>query len=70
MNEPDKKASMSDRQGVIMTAALMIVAALVGTDEDVKSAIRLNNDDKKILASKYFETAKDVISHLRKYFSK
>jgi len=53
---------MDNRRGLIMTGALMIVAGLVGTDEEVDLArTNINSKSIKPLTEKYFDMGKELI---------
>lgn len=51
---------MDDRTGVMMSAALMLIAATQGTDEDVKQAAR-GHDGLVYLAGKYGPKAVELV---------
>ena len=65
-NKPELQKQITDRQGVMMTAALMIITAVKGTDEEVQRAMRLTHEDKILLAMKYFEEGRTLISEMKK----
>lgn len=58
---------MDDRTGVMMSAALMLIAATQGTDEDVKQAAR-GRDGLAYLAGKYGPQAADTVEVIKRIF--
>ena len=60
---------MDDRTGVMMTAALMLIAATQGTDEDVKQAARGDHAGIAYLAGKYGSQAADTVETIKRIFA-
>ena len=58
---------MDDRTGVMMSAALMLIAATQGTDEDVKQAAR-GHDGLAYLAGKYGQQAAETVEVIKRIF--
>ena len=57
---------MNDKSGVILTAALMIIAALSGNEEDIKMAKNINAENMVKLANKYYEPAQKLVKLIAK----
>ena len=62
-----KETDMDDRTGVMMSAALMLIAATQGTDEDVKQAAS-GHDGLAYLAGKYGQQAADTVEVIKRIF--
>jgi len=58
---------MDDRTGVMMSAALMLIAATQGTDEDVKQAAR-GQEGLAYLAGKYGDHAVETVEAIKRMF--
>ena len=58
---------MDDKTGVMMSAALMLIAATQGTDDDVKEAAR-GHDGLVFLAGKYGQQASETVKMWKQFF--
>ena len=62
-----KETDVDDRTGVMMSAALMLIAATQGTDGDVKQASR-GYDGLAYLAGKYGQQAAETVEVIKRIF--